>query len=76
VFAQIGAWGRKHLPASEELSIRAEVLEAGGPVSGFADTVPIPDTSRVPKCLSRPESLHSQDGTLSAMEPPTIGRDT
>jgi DNA-binding HxlR family transcriptional regulator len=31
VFAHIGAWGRKHLPASEELSIRAEVLELGGP---------------------------------------------
>jgi DNA-binding HxlR family transcriptional regulator len=31
VFALIGAWGRKHLPASEELSIRAEVLERGGP---------------------------------------------
>jgi DNA-binding HxlR family transcriptional regulator len=31
VFASIGAWGRKHLPASEELSIRAEVLEHGGP---------------------------------------------
>jgi DNA-binding HxlR family transcriptional regulator len=30
VFAHIGAWGRKHLPASEELSIRAEVLEVGG----------------------------------------------
>lgn len=30
VFAQIGAWGRKHLPASEELSIRAEILESGG----------------------------------------------
>ncbi len=31
VFAQIGAWGRRHLPVSEELSIRAEVLEKGGP---------------------------------------------
>jgi len=31
VLAHIGAWGRKHLPASEELSIRAEVLETGGP---------------------------------------------
>jgi DNA-binding HxlR family transcriptional regulator len=31
VFALIGAWGRKHLPASEELSIRAELLERGGP---------------------------------------------
>lgn len=31
VLAQIGAWGRRYLPASEALSIRAELLEAGGP---------------------------------------------
>jgi DNA-binding HxlR family transcriptional regulator len=31
VFAQIGAWGLRHLPVSEELGIRAEVLEEGGP---------------------------------------------
>lgn len=31
VFAQIGAWGRRYLPASEELSIRAQLLEEGGP---------------------------------------------
>jgi DNA-binding HxlR family transcriptional regulator len=31
VFAEIGAWGRRFLPVSEELSIRAECLEAGGP---------------------------------------------
>lgn len=31
VFAQIGAWGRRHLPVSEELSVRAELLEEGGP---------------------------------------------
>ena len=31
VFAQIGAWGRRHLPVSEELSVRAELLENGGP---------------------------------------------
>lgn len=31
IFAQIGAWGRRHLPASEELSVRAELLERGGP---------------------------------------------
>ena len=28
VFAQIGAWGRRHLPVSEDLAIRAQVLEA------------------------------------------------
>jgi DNA-binding HxlR family transcriptional regulator len=27
----IGAWGRRHLPVSEELSIRARLLEEGGP---------------------------------------------
>ena len=39
VFAQIGAWGRRHLPVTEELSIRAEVLEKGGPAmwSRFMD---------------------------------------
>jgi DNA-binding HxlR family transcriptional regulator len=31
LFAQMGAWGRRHLEVSEELSIRAELLEEGGP---------------------------------------------
>jgi len=31
MFAQMGAWGRRHLAVSEELSIRAELLEDGGP---------------------------------------------
>jgi len=31
LFAQMGAWGRRFLPVSEELSIRAELLENGGP---------------------------------------------
>jgi DNA-binding HxlR family transcriptional regulator len=31
VLAQLGAWGRRNLPASRELSIRAELLEEGGP---------------------------------------------
>lgn len=31
VFAQMGAWGRRHRPVSEELSIRAQLLEEGGP---------------------------------------------
>ncbi len=32
VLAMIGAWGRRHLPVSEDLSIRAELLEVGGQV--------------------------------------------
>jgi DNA-binding HxlR family transcriptional regulator len=31
LFAQMGAWGRRHLPVTEELSIRAQLLEEGGP---------------------------------------------
>ncbi len=31
LLAQMGAWGRRHTPVSEELSIRAQILEEGGP---------------------------------------------
>jgi DNA-binding HxlR family transcriptional regulator len=31
LLAQMGAWGRRHTPASPELSIRAQILEEGGP---------------------------------------------
>ena len=31
VMAALGSWGRRHLPVSRELSIRAELLESGGP---------------------------------------------
>jgi DNA-binding HxlR family transcriptional regulator len=30
LLAHMGAWGRRHTPVSEELSIRAEILEEGG----------------------------------------------
>lgn len=31
VLAHLGAWGRRHLPVTRELAIRAELLELGGP---------------------------------------------
>jgi DNA-binding HxlR family transcriptional regulator len=31
MLAVIGAWGRKHLPVTKELEIRAQLLEEGGP---------------------------------------------
>jgi DNA-binding HxlR family transcriptional regulator len=31
LLAQMGAWGRRHMPASKELSVRAKLLEDGGP---------------------------------------------
>ena len=31
VMAALGSWGRRHMPTSHELSVRAELLERGGP---------------------------------------------
>ena len=31
ILAQMAAWGRKYLPVTEELAIRAQLLEEGGP---------------------------------------------
>jgi DNA-binding HxlR family transcriptional regulator len=31
VFAQLGAWGRRYMPVTPELAIRAQLLEEGGP---------------------------------------------
>jgi DNA-binding HxlR family transcriptional regulator len=31
LLAHMGAWGRRHLPVTHELSVRAELLEQGGP---------------------------------------------
>lgn len=32
LIAMMGAWGARHLPASRELSVRAKLLEEGGPL--------------------------------------------
>ncbi|WP_404420848.1 winged helix-turn-helix transcriptional regulator [Thalassospira australica] len=39
ILAHMGAWGRRHTPVSRELSIRAQLLEEGGPAmwQGFMD---------------------------------------
>lgn len=31
IFALLGGWGSRHLPVTEALSVRAKLLEAGGP---------------------------------------------
>jgi DNA-binding HxlR family transcriptional regulator len=31
LLVQMGAWGRRHLPVSPELAVRAQLLEEGGP---------------------------------------------
>jgi DNA-binding HxlR family transcriptional regulator len=43
LLAHMGAWGRRHTPASRELSIRAQLLEEGGPLQNpFSPTTTHP----------------------------------
>lgn len=51
VFAALGAWGRRHLPASEELSVRAELLERGGPAmwEAFMDELRVDHLGAAPR---------------------------
>ena len=39
LLVQLGAWGRRHLPASRDEAMRQQILEEGGPLlwSAFAD---------------------------------------
>lgn len=60
LLAHMGAWGRRHLPATRELSIRAELLEVGGPDfwNEFMDELRVihlgaPDTLKQPTPLAR-----------------------
>jgi DNA-binding MarR family transcriptional regulator len=66
LLAQIGAWGVKHLPVTEELGVRAELLAAGGPAmwSAFMNELrerhlgaPAPRKTR--SCLSVTEQLEA-----------------
>lgn len=64
VFAAIGAWGRRHLPVSKDLSIRAELLERGGPAlwDAFMDDL---------------RKIHIADplgGTTGLITSPVLGR--
>jgi DNA-binding HxlR family transcriptional regulator len=51
IMATIGAWGRRHLQVSKELSIRAELLERGGPElwSRFMDELRVLHLGMAPK---------------------------
>jgi DNA-binding HxlR family transcriptional regulator len=51
VIAVVGAWGRKHLAVTEDMSIRAELLEKGGPQmwGEFMDELRVLHLGRKPK---------------------------
>lgn len=69
VFAAMGSWGRRFLPVSEELSIRAELLEQGGPElwAAFMDELralhlgaPMPERSVSAELQTAYESVAAQ----------------
>ena len=62
LIATMGGWGRRHLPVTEELSVRARLLEEGGPPlwDAFMDEL---------RCL------HLGDGEdVAGDEPSVLGR--
>lgn len=67
VLAQLGAWGRRHLPVTPELSIRAQVLEEGGPAlwEDLMDELReihlgIPRSAGTPSVLERLQTAYEQ----------------
>jgi len=77
VFAQLGAWGRRYLPVTEELSIRARMLEEGGPQmwDGFMSELRTQHLGLPPK---EPSGHHhaSVAATLQAAHEAVLARDT
>ena len=70
VFAHIGGWGRRHLPVSEDLSIRAELLENGGPEM-WADFM---DELRTLHLGAAPSGAPSVAGRLQAAYEEVVAR--
>jgi DNA-binding HxlR family transcriptional regulator len=54
VLAQMAGWGRKYLPVTEELAIRAKLLEEGGPKLWAEFMDELRETHRGVKRKSRP----------------------
>ena len=69
VFEMKGAWGRRFLPVTEDLSIRAELLEEGGPVLWEAFMEELRAIH-----LGAPRPLRSVFGELQAAYAATVAR--
>ncbi|MGY6533608.1 winged helix-turn-helix transcriptional regulator [Glycocaulis sp.] len=56
IMAHLGAWGRRHLPVTPALSIRAQLLEEGGPTmwEDFMEDLRAEHLGQPPKDPSRP----------------------
>lgn len=73
VMAALGTWGRRHLPASPELSIRAQLLEEGGPElwEDFMDELrevhlDLPRPAGTPSVLARLRAAYEAEVARSA----------
>ena len=69
VFAQLGAWGRRHLPVSDELGIRAQVLEEGGPQmwDRFMDELRVRHLGAPPSILTGPSAMEELQSAYEAV---------
>jgi DNA-binding HxlR family transcriptional regulator len=66
LLAQMGAWGRRHTPVTRELSVRAELLENGGPKlwAAFMDelrTIHLGAQSSGPSVLAKLQKAFEQE---------------
>lgn len=70
LFAHMGAWGRRHMPVTHDLSVRAELLELGGPKlwEDFMDELRTLHLGAVPKAGRRSVMERLQEAYLAAVE--------
>jgi DNA-binding HxlR family transcriptional regulator len=70
LFAHMGAWGRRHMPVTHELSVRAELLELGGPKlwEDFMDELRTLHLGAAPKAGRRSVMERLQEAYLAAVE--------
>jgi len=71
LLAQMGAWGRRHTPVTRELSVRAELLEDGGPKlwASFMDelrTIHLGARPKGPSVLAKLQKAFEQEMAKSA----------
>jgi DNA-binding HxlR family transcriptional regulator len=78
VLAHLGAWGRRHLPVTRELAVRAELLERGGPAlwAEFMDELRelhlgVPRPAGTESVLARLTAAYQAE--LATAEPPGEG---
>jgi DNA-binding HxlR family transcriptional regulator len=78
LLVQMGAWGRRHTPVSPELSIRARLLEEGGPPlwGAFMDelrTLHLGAPAKGPSVLERLQAAYEAEAARVAPARPSDG---